>query len=102
MTDLLARPGTPEIAVIEAGLPGMDGRTRAPSSGVQRIRKAVLLAKEFLGVIGLSTATTPALSGTTAHAIILGVGVIALVIAIVGRLRLVLALHRRAQEGRDR
>lgn len=79
MTDLLAGPGTPEIPLVEASRPDPRAIQR-----VQRIRKAVLLVA-ILGVIGLSMATTPALSGGGAHGIILGAGVIALVVAIVGR-----------------
>lgn len=79
MTDLLAGPGTPEIPLVEASRP--DPRV---IQRVQRIRKAVLLVA-ILGVIGLSMATRPALSGAAAHAGILSAGVIALVVAIVGR-----------------
>jgi protein-S-isoprenylcysteine O-methyltransferase Ste14 len=79
VTDLLAGPGAPESPLLEASRPDPRAIQR-----VQRIRKAVLLAA-ILGVIGLSMATTPALSGGAAHGVILGAGVIALVVAIVGR-----------------
>ena len=79
MTDLLAGPGTPEIPLVEASRPDPHAIQR-----VRRIRKAVLLVA-ILGVIGLSLATTPALSGAAVHGVIIGAGVIALVVAIVGR-----------------
>ena len=79
MTDLLAGPGTPEIPLVEASRPDPHAIQR-----VQRIRKAVLLVA-ILGVIGLSLATTPALSGPAVHGVIVGAGVMALVVAIVGR-----------------
>ena len=79
MTDLLARPGRPDIPVVAAPRPDPRAIQR-----VQRIRKGVLLVA-ILAVIGLSLVTAPVLTGATAHAIILGAGVIALVVAIVGR-----------------
>ena len=79
MTDLLAGPGSPETPVVAAPRPDPRAIQR-----VQRIRKAVLLVA-ILAVIGLSTATAPALTGPTVHAAILGAGLIALVVAIVGR-----------------
>lgn len=84
MTDLLAGPGTPGIPVIEVALTAAPRPDPRAIQRVQRIRKAVLLVA-ILGVIGLSMATTPALSGTAAHALILGAGLLALVVAIVGR-----------------
>ncbi len=84
MTDLLAEPGTAEKAVIEAVLPNDVRPDPGAIQRVQRIRKAVLLVA-ILAVIGLSLVTAPVLTGTATHAIILGIGVMVLVVAIVGR-----------------
>jgi protein-S-isoprenylcysteine O-methyltransferase Ste14 len=84
VTDLLAGPGVPDTPVVPAPVPGNALPDPRAIQRVQRIRKAVLLVA-ILAVIGLSLATAPVLTGTTAHTIILGAGVIALVVAIVGR-----------------
>ncbi len=79
MTDLLDRPGTPERSTVTAPRPDPRAIQR-----VQRIRKGVLTVA-ILAVIGLSLVTEPVLTGATARALIPGVGVVALVVAIVGR-----------------
>ena len=84
MTDLIARPGASEIQVMEPSLPGGARPDPRAIQRVQRIRKAVLLVA-ILGVTGLSLVTSPALAGSVTHTVILGAGVIALVVAIVGR-----------------
>lgn len=51
---------------------------------VQQVRKAILLIA-ILAVVALSMVTAPGLTGATVRALIPGVGVVTLVVAIVGR-----------------
>lgn len=84
MTDSLAKAGRP---VTPIAMPDPASSTRPDPRSIQRvqqIRKAVLLVA-ILAVVALAAVTAPRLAGGAVHAAILGSGVVALVIAVVGR-----------------
>lgn len=84
MTDSLVRSPAHSRPPTGPGLSADNRPDPKTIQGVQLVRKAVLLFA-IVALVAIAMATGPGLPGEAAHAVILGAGLVALTVAIIGR-----------------